>query len=340
MHYATQVLANQSNNSRPLFLAVGFNKPHIPFKYPAHFRNLFPLESIELPSQRMYPLSSADVAYSTWSDLRSRHDVAHLNLTFPFQAIPDDFQKRIVQSYLASTTYVDVLIGKLLDQLEVSRLTNNTIVALISDHGWSLGESAQWAKYSLFDQALRVPFVISVPDRLLRNSSEPESSESIRIAQTVELLDLFPTLVELAGLKSLAECGETGRQAQLCVQGRSLKPLLIDAMRNGGNAKRSGRPAFSQYPRPSIHPQTNSDQPRFGDINIMGYSMRTAEGVRYSEWLQFNRSSLRSNWSHPLARELYLNDDAIANFVFEPSYEGLCNRLSTELREQFDNTLS
>jgi iduronate 2-sulfatase len=78
----------------PFFLSVGFNKPHIPLKYPKQYLDLYPLSRINLAPNRYYPTNFPEVAWNPWTDLRMREDVKNLNISFPFGAIPDYFQVR------------------------------------------------------------------------------------------------------------------------------------------------------------------------------------------------------------------------------------------------------
>ena len=92
--------------------------------------------------------------------MRSRHDVSSLNLSFPFGRMPSLFSRRIRQHYLAATSYVDNLVGRVLEAAAASEAASaserDTVVSLISDHGWSLGQHQEWAKYSAFQVANQV----------------------------------------------------------------------------------------------------------------------------------------------------------------------------------------
>ena len=85
---------NNYNQTNPFFLAIGFHKPHIPLKYPKQFKDLFPIEKIELAKKRFYPFNLPQVAWNPFQDLRIRDDVKKLNLSFPFGYIPNEFQVR------------------------------------------------------------------------------------------------------------------------------------------------------------------------------------------------------------------------------------------------------
>lgn len=152
-----------SNKSKPFFLAVGYHKPHIPLKYPKRFLDLYPISEIKLPVNHVYPPGLPSVAWDPWDDLRRRDDVKKLNVSYPYGPIPEYFQKLIIQSYYAATSYMDEQVGHLLSALDEHDLANNTIVSFVGDHGWSLGENQEWSKFSNFEVAVRVPLMIYVP---------------------------------------------------------------------------------------------------------------------------------------------------------------------------------
>ncbi|CAG0883846.1 unnamed protein product [Darwinula stevensoni] len=328
------------NDSRsPFFLAVGYHKPHVPLKYPKEFLDLYPLEKMPLPDYRRKPPKMPLVAWNPWTDLREREDVRALNLTFPFQLIPDDFSRRIRQSYYAATSYMDSLVGQLLGNLTDLGLRNNTIVVLLGDHGWSLGEHGEWSKYSDFEVATRVPLLFSVPD-LVRKGPRI-------VKDPVELTDLFPTLVDLSGLPKLQKCpkNDLSRSVPLCTEGVNLSPLIRNPSstnhRPRSNDIEDGSPrmttaAFSQYPRPGIQPARDSDKPRLKHIRIMGYSIRT-ERYRYTEWVAFSPKNFTAHWDERFAVELYdhrSDPDENFNVAESKKHSRLLKKLSAALRNR------
>ncbi|KAA0187454.1 hypothetical protein HAZT_HAZT006178 [Hyalella azteca] len=153
-------LTNTSHGGcQPFFLAVGYHKPHIPLKFPRRFLELFPLPEVPLPPDDRLPPGLPSVAYNPWNDLRWRDDVAALNLSFPYQPMPDDYSRLIRQAYYAATAYTDSLIENLLSA--TSLLHPHTLVVLMGDHGWSLGEHQEWSKFSNYEVATRVPLVMA-----------------------------------------------------------------------------------------------------------------------------------------------------------------------------------
>lgn len=178
---------------QPLFLAVGLFRPHIPWEVPRRWFDLHPLESIVLPRHRE-------------DDLADAHD--HGRTAWHRWVVENRQWARFVQGYLASVSYLDHQVGRLLDALDSSPRGARTIVVLWSDHGFHLGEKANWEKFALWDQTTRVPLFIRAPG---------VGGEGTRTRAPVTLTDLYPTLCELAGLPVPAQC-----------DGRSLVPQLRD----------------------------------------------------------------------------------------------------------------
>ncbi|XP_077387522.1 iduronate 2-sulfatase isoform X2 [Festucalex cinctus] len=313
---AVRLLKTRTTDDNPFFLAVGFHKPHIPFRIPQEYLHLYPIEQMNLAPDPDVPKGLPPVAYNPWTDIRKRDDVHKLNISFPYGPIPKDFQLRVRQHYYAAVSYMDAQVGRLLSALDA--LAQSTIVVFTSDHGWSLGEHGEWAKYSNFDVATRVPLIFYVPEPPASYSGLTEStfpfldvfSQSEFIFKTakvvenvVELVAVFPTVCHLAGLKAPAPCPEVSFQEQLCTEGKNLAHEFKPKKQKNNEAV-----SFSQYPRPADTPQEDSDLPDLKDIKVMGYSLRTCD-YRFSLWLGFDPKSYQVNVSDVHAGELYMLAD-------------------------------
>ena len=224
---------------RPLFLAIGYRRPHLPFIAPKRYHDLYTPDESWLPKAAEPPLNSPPMAWMNSdgylkSALRlgvkvpetpGRADWKSWNgfemrsyLGVPVQGdIDRDQQLGLIHSYAACVSYVDAQIGKLLDAVDLDR----TIVVLWSDHGWHLGEHSAWGKMTNFEIATRVPLMISAP-----------GIASGRTHTIGELVDLYPTLCDLAGIPSPAH-----------LQGESLREVLADP------DKKRDDIALSEYPR-------------------------------------------------------------------------------------------
>lgn len=317
---AIRLLQAAKKLNKPFFLAVGYHKPHIPFRYPKEYKKLYPLENLTLAPDPQIPKGLPPVAYNPWMDVREREDVQVLNVSFPYGPIPKHFQLMIRQSYFASVSYMDALVGQLLSALDKHELANNTVVLFTSDHGWSLGEHGEWAKYSNFDVATHVPLMFYVPGITTMTVSSPAfpfidpftyNPGSIPPpGQTrgivVELVALFSTLAELVGLPAPPDCPDPSFSIDLCTEAASLVPHFNVSDDEDDDLIESV--AFSMYPRPSDIPQWNSDLPDLKDIKIMGYSIRTID-YRYTIWVAYNPSNFSPTFQDIHAGELYFVEE-------------------------------
>ncbi|XP_062856949.1 iduronate 2-sulfatase [Trichomycterus rosablanca] len=312
---AVRLLGTLKRTEEPFFLAVGFYKPHIPFRIPQEYLKLYPIENMTLAPHPHVPKKLPEVAYNPWMDIRKREDVQALNVSFPYGPVPKDFQLRIRQHYYAAVSYLDAQVGKLLETLDELDLTKKTLVVLTSDHGWSLGEHGEWAKYSNFDVATRVPLIVYSPgvtaplpwpgERTFTFVDVFDSQERFKpgysILSMVELVDVFPTVASAAGLAPLRRCPFPSSDTKLCTEGSSLARLLGRSESMGNNEAF----AFSQYPRPCDAVRPDSDLPALADISVMGYSLRSND-YRYTVWVGFDPTRFSANVSDVHAGELYV----------------------------------
>lgn len=218
----------EERKDEPFFIAAGFYRPHCPFIAPKAYFDKYPYESINLPDE---PADDLD-------------DVPEIALWTnpPNWGLNEEERRRTIRAYYATTSFVDTQVGRLLEAMDRLDLWKNTIVVFWSDHGYLLSEhGGQWMKQSLFEQSARVPMIIVAPDQKSRGIASP---------RTVELVDLYPTLADLAGLTPPDD-----------LEGTSLKMLLDDPEAPWE------RPAFTEVTRP----------------NRKGVSVRT-ERWRYNLW--------------------------------------------------------
>lgn len=300
------------------FLAVGLHKPHIPFQFPRKYLKYHPIEKFKdySPGMNFKPFGMPNVAWNPYTDLRKREDVIRLNVSIPFGPIPLDFAATIRQHYYASVSYVDNLLGKLFRAMDA----RNTLLLLTSDHGWSLGEHGEWAKYSNFDVGLKVPLIIRLPNQ----------KRGFRMRNMAELLDIFPTVVDLLSLPKIPACLKHTSQP-LCTEGKSLSPLLKRRRLRSYAGISMNDMAFSQYPRPGDYPtlKPNSDRPKLSQINIMGYSVRL-QRFRFTTWVRFNPSTFEVSWREVHGEELYdhwIDPQERMNLVGHPEFKALIRQL-------------
>lgn len=172
---AIELIRNHKN--KPFFLAVGMVRPHVPFVAPKSYFEPYPHSQIVLPPK----------VENDWDDIPARgiNYVTSVN-----GEMSEEQEKKAVAGYYASVSYMDAQVGKILNTLKEEGLEDNTIVIFTSDHGFHLGEHRFWMKVSLHEESVRVPLIIKMPGK------EPAVCHSF-----TELLDLYPTVSELAGLK-------------------------------------------------------------------------------------------------------------------------------------------
>lgn len=170
----------QSDHDRPFFLACGFFKPHLPWYVPEEYFEMFPLDDLSLP--RVLEEDTADIPDAGKKLIRFRD---HENVLKYGQ------WEKAVQGYLASGSFADQCVGRVIDALEKSDYRDNTIVVLWSDHGWNLGEKMHWRKFALWENTTRTLFMVKAPGM---------SGNGSVCSSPVNLLDIYPTLVELCGL--------------------------------------------------------------------------------------------------------------------------------------------
>ncbi|MAM90185.1 MAG: iduronate sulfatase [Opitutaceae bacterium] len=236
-----------AESEEPFFLAVGFWKPHTPFNAPKKYWDMYDRNSIPLPLHLDPPNDVPDIALTS-----SRYD----GKSKPVEL------REMHHGHLAAITYLDTQIGKVLDELERLDLRDDTIIVWWSDHGLHLGEHGLTRKTTAFELDAHVPLIIA----------NPEDKGGQRTDALVELLDLYPTLVELCGISPSTS-----------LEGRSLVPLLEDPNQGFKTV------ALTQTPRPN-YPKGKLPQ-------VMGYSART-ERFRYTEWRDFETGAV-------IGRELY-----------------------------------
>lgn len=214
---------------KPFFLAVGFVRPHVPLVAPKSYFDRYDRKSM------LAPIVPADDLDDVPGIIRGykRNSTTY--------GVTPELHKGLLQAYYASISYMDAQVGRVLDALEAKGLADNTIVVFSSDHGYLLGHHHKFQKQHLFEEATRVPFIISVP---WLQDQHGQGTNKI-----TELVDLYPTLTDLANVS-----------APSTLQGTSLKPLLTDPQlaswmknaaftisRSGGESLRTKSWRFTQW---------------------------------------------------------------------------------------------
>jgi len=272
---------------RPFFLAVGFFRPHTPYVAPAKpYFDWYPRSKMRIvPNIKE---DQADIPAPGLGSYKKEQD-----------KLTDDLRREALQAYYASISFMDAQVGRVVDALDRLGLSENTIISFTSDHGYHTGEHGLWQKQSLFEESARVPLLLVAPGVAKAGSVA---------ATPVSQVDLFPTLAELAGVKTPDN-----------LQGQSLVPILKDPMVAGRGW------ALTQVMRSETITEGKANRKR----TFFGYSLRTPRW-RYTEWDEGNRG-----------RELYDHEtdpQELTNLAEHPAHAKTRADLSARLGEAVKTT--
>jgi iduronate 2-sulfatase len=208
------------NKDKPFFLALGFKKPHLNWTAPTKYWDLYDAEKIPMATEDSAPENGAAMGLHASFELRTRAGIPKTGPLGP------ELSRTLKHAYLACVSYVDAQIGMMIEALEEEGVRDNTIIVVWGDHGWHLGDMGVWGKATNYEIATRVPMMIWTPD--MKKRGEPTDA-------LVELVDIYPTLCQLAGVPTPDH-----------LEGHSFVPLLDDPKKVWKKA------AFSQYPNPAL----------------------------------------------------------------------------------------
>ena len=194
----------KKEREEPLFLGMGYYRPHIPLWAPARFFERFKDDPGKLPDIRTDDLEDLGASAKKWA-------IEAVTAGSHSTVVKHKQWRAAVEAYLACVTYVDYEIGRLLEALDASPKKDNTVIVLWSDHGWHLGEKQHWGKWTGWERSTRVPLIVVPPQRAKEDFAKAGSV----CAQPVGLIDLYPTSLELCGIAD-----------PIKLDGESLVPLL------------------------------------------------------------------------------------------------------------------
>jgi arylsulfatase A-like enzyme len=186
-------------HDKPFFLGCGFFRPHLPWYVPKKYFDMYPAEKVTLPNVKEDDLDDVPPMGRRMAKPEGDHR----------KVIEHNQWRKAVQGYLASITFVDTCVGRVLNAFDQSDYRDNTVIVLWSDHGWHLGEKLHWRKFALWEEATHNVLMMVAP-----GVTRPGQ----RCSRPVTMLDIYPTLIELCGLEKKPE-----------LRGRSLVPLLRDS---------------------------------------------------------------------------------------------------------------
>ncbi len=312
--------AERAKTGRQFFLAVGFRKPHMPWRVPSDFVARFNNVSISVPKN---PTMDSSVP-----------PVAHFDeflQTDPYQALKPDAARKNRLYYHVAQAWMDYNLGLVLSELESLGLADDTLVILHSDHGWSLGENGQWEKFTNWENGVRVPLIVRAP---WIKGSAGKKTKAI-----VELVDV---------MQSMAELADVPLPANQSLEGASFASVLRGEPFDGKPYALSVYPRCPQSDNSSLFWQKNNclfvDRSEF---RIMGLSIRT-DRYRYTEWRNWDGAQQKTDFaSEPVGVELYDHQEDRSEMNFDnyehvnlavdptPEYEAAIKELQGQLKEAF-----
>lgn len=300
---ALETLRRLQAKDQPFFLALGYYRPHLPFVAPTKYWDLYEREKLSLASNPFPPKDAPVLAMNSAYELKGCYDLEHVQ--HPSVAQLSEEEARLLKhGYYASVSFVDACIGRLMQGLAEMGLDENTIVVVWGDHGWKLGEHGSWCKQTNYEIDTRVPLLVRLP----QVSKPSNATIGKRCEQLVELVDLYPTLCDIAEIPIPED-----------MEGTSFKRLLSDPATPWKTA------VFSQFHRaPNITP----DGGRY-----MGYSMRTPR-YHYVQWRPWDHLAGVST-NEIVAVELYdhqTDPDENTSIASDPAHSLLLQQLAAQLQ--------
>ena len=324
----------QKNPDKPFFLGLGMKKPHLDWIAPKKYWDLYDEEKIKLAEYEEAPKNGAAMGLHASFELRARANIPK------YGPIDKELALDLKHAYLACVSYVDAQIGRMLSALDEAGVRDNTIIILWSDHGWHLGDMGIWGKATNYEIATRVPMIIWTPEMDKMNRGKTTDA-------LVELVDMYPTLCDLAGI-SLPDH----------LEGQSFAPLLSDPGKDWKKA------VFSQFPTPALREwaanplskgmRETSFGPLIQDVEVrikeqqkekwdrslfenrlMGYSMRTKD-YRFIVW---------KDYTDPKAAPIYLelydhNTDPSETINIAKDYPEIVSRLLVQFNDGWKGNMA
>ncbi|GAB5561407.1 MAG: sulfatase [Synoicihabitans sp.] len=287
-----------AEGDKPFFLGLGFYKPHLDFIAPKKYWDLYDRDEIPLAKQVDGPRDGAQMGLHASFELRVRDGIPKTG------DIDEELARTLKHAYLACVSYIDAQIGRMLDALDEAGIRDNTIVVVWGDHGWHLGDMGVWGKATNYEISTRVPLVVWTPDMAkdVRGSKTPA---------LVELVDLYPTLCDLAGLDLPDHLEGTSFRPVLENPERKWKPAAFSQFPNAAMREWAARPLSPSMHETFFGPLMAEVEARIkaqqGDRwdrdlfenHLMGYTMRT-DRYRFVVW-----QDVRNPQAPPVDVELY-----------------------------------
>jgi iduronate 2-sulfatase len=300
---AKRTLTRLAKNDEPFFMGLGFFRPHLPFTAPKKYWDLYDPAKIPLAPNPNVPENAPGYTMNSMYELRHYDGFNHIGHPQSSFRMSKDTSRILKHGYYASVSYVDALLGDLIAHMKKIGIYENTIIIVWGDHGWKLGDHNSWGKMTNYNIDLKVPMIVRYPNQ------ENRGAQTFEIT---ELVDMFPSLCELAGIT-----------VPDYMQGTSFVPLMKEPNRSWKSA------AFSQFHR---RPNVSADGKRY-----MGYAINTKK-YHYIEWYAWdNKTGTRGVLK---GKELFdsVNDPTeTKNIAADQKYNKVIDDLSVQLAAGWRN---
>jgi arylsulfatase A-like enzyme len=321
---------------KPFFLATGFHKPHTPYIVPEKYFDLYNVSNVSLPPNPLVPTGFKEENWATNNEIEAYTNGGTATAPFDpsvfgFNAPVDEQTARELRhAYFAATSFIDAQVGRVMDALDRYGYRENTVVALWSDHGYHLGDTNSWCKCTNFEKATRNTLMWRVPGQVAASQG--------RNGRFVEMVDFFPTAIDLVGLPKIAPCaGVDQPPTVMCLQGQSYADEFLPSLALAPSAAPSvpKQHAFSQWPFPAKR------SPGGGQFR-MGYTVRADDGYRLTQYVPYDVTAFKGNWTDDAHSEddLELYDynadpDERHNQAADPKLAGTVRALKAVLKKQY-----
>jgi len=248
-----KTLTRLAHSDKPFYMGLGYFRPHLPFTVPKRYWDLYDKNAIPLSNNPDIPKNAPRQTMNSMYELRHYDGFGHISHPTGSYRMSEDTIRTLRQGYYASVSYVDALIGDLINHMKKLNIYENTIIIVFGDHGYKLGDHNSWGKMTNYNIDLKVPLIIRYPN---------QANKGAQTKGITELVDIFPTLCDIADI-----------EIPDYMQGTSLLPLIKNPKQQWKTA------AFSQFHR---RPKVSADGKRY-----MGYSINTDQ-YHYIEWYSWN----------------------------------------------------
>ena len=306
---AKKTLTRLAKKDKPFYMGLGYFRPHLPFAAPKKYWDLYDSEKIPLAANPNVPENAPGHTMNSMYELRHYDGFNQIGHPQSSYRMSEDTSRKLKHGYYASVSYVDALLGNLISHMKEIGIYENTIIIIWGDHGWKLGDHNSWGKMTNYNIDLKVPMIIRYPNQ------ENRGAQTFEIT---ELIDMFPSLCELAGIPTPDY-----------IQGTSFVPLIKNPERVWKNA------AFSQFHR---RPRHSADGNRY-----MGYSINTKK-YHYIEWYTWDpktgtRGGLKSTELYDRENDPNETINIAAQQTFSKVVKGLSKQLASGWQKAKPNDL-